>query len=133
MEKIYDMEISHPYPPVVNTNQADKDLLTDKTIDLESKENRVTKFIENTASTTQEGDKILLDPINHSDCPNLIYARTVEGDRSCTYFTSKIEATMQIFDDNHSINQSNHSNVIYTQPLEGDITCVFPPILSANQ
>ena len=54
MEEIYDMEISHPYPPVVNTNQADKDLLTDKTIDLESKENRVTKFIENTARSTQE-------------------------------------------------------------------------------
>ena len=88
--------------------------------------NRVTKFIENTASTTQEGDKILLVPINHSDCPNLNYARTVEGDQSCTYFTSKIEATMQIFDDNRSINQSNHSNVIYAQPLEGDITCVFP-------
>ena len=81
MEEIYDMEKSHAYHPVVNINQADNDFFTHKTIDLESKKDWVTNFIENTANTTQEGDKISLDPINQSYCSKLIYARTVEGDR----------------------------------------------------
>ena len=120
------MEISHPYHSVVNKNQADKYLFTHKTIDLESKKDRVIKIIENTAIITQEGDKILLDPINQSGRPKLIYAQTVEGDRSCTYFPAKKDANMQIFEDNLSINQSNHSYVIYAQPLAGDITSIFP-------
>ena len=46
MEEINDMEISHPYPLIVNLNQADKDLVTHKTIDLETKIDRVINFIE---------------------------------------------------------------------------------------
>ena len=64
MEETYEMEKSHPYHSVVNINQADKYLFTHKTIDLKSKKDRVIKIIENTANITQEGEKILLDPIN---------------------------------------------------------------------
>ena len=96
LKENYDMEIFHPYTSVVNINQADKDIFNHKTIDLESKKDRDIKFFENTANTTEAGDTISLDPINHSDCPKLIYAQRVEGDRSCTYFPAKIDANLQI-------------------------------------
>ena len=135
MKENYDKEIFHPYTSVVNINQADKDIFNDKTIDLESKKDRDIKFFENTANTTEAGDTISLDPITHSDCPNLFYAQRVEGDQSCTYFPAKIDANLQIFEDIHSINQSNHSKVFYAQPLEGDQFSrpFFPPNFSTNQ
>ena len=125
IEEVYDMEKSHAYHPVVKVYQADNDLFTHKTIDLERKKNRVISFSGNTANTTQEGDEISLDSVNQPDCSNFIYAPTVEGDRPCTYFTAKTDAHMQMFEDTYSINQSSHSNVIYAQPLEGDISRQF--------
>ena len=105
MEEVSDVEISYSYPQVVSLNQADMDLFTHKIIYLESKKDRVIKFIEKTANTTQEGYHKLLDPINQSDYSKLIYAQTVESDLSCTYFLAKTDVSMQVFEDTHSINQ----------------------------
>ena len=58
MEEINDMEISHPYPPIVNLNQADKDLVTHKTIDLETKNNRVINFIEKLSISHKRATKL---------------------------------------------------------------------------